>query len=249
MEALFSNNIIFVFFFAMLAIYNYSDLKEYQRMAIIYISIYALTILNIIGVKLAIGLMLLSLFCFLEIFTADEIKFKILVNPLYKIIDAIYLSFSQYAFGEMTCAFILLRIKLPDSITEQEVVFKILSLLLVVWALTVTLQQKYIIHTFDEMYKIFIDFPINETKFNKKLNEACHILTSIEDKLYFERKSYTFLSPKYITRILKNKIKQQKGNKKITCIFSAGNSFIKNIFDESRGYSTIPMQLIRSLGI
>lgn len=249
METLFSNNIIFVFFFAMLAIYNYSDLKEYQRMAIIYISIYALTILNIIGVKLAIGLMLLSLVCFLEIFTSDEIKFKILVSPLYKIIDAIYLSFSQYAFGEMICAFILLRIKLPDPIIEQEAVFKILSLLLVVWALTVTLQQKYIIHTFDDMYKIFIDFPINETKFNKKLNEACHILTSIEDKLYFERKAYTFLSPKYITAILKNKIKHKRGNEKIACIFWAGNNFIKNIFDESRGYSTIPMQLIRSLGI
>ena len=249
MEDLFSNNIIFVFFFAMIAIYNYSDLKEYQRMAIIYISIYSLTILNIIGVKLAIALMLLSLFCFFEIFTADEIKFKILVNPLYKIIDALYLSFSQYGFGEMVCALILLRIKLPEPIAEQTVVFKILSLLLVIMSLTVTLQQKYIIHTFDEMYKIFIDFPINETQFNQKLNEACYILTSVEDKFYFERNAYTFLSPKYIIKILKNKIKYQKGNQKIVCIIRAGNNFVKNIFDESRGYSTIPMQLIRSLGI
>lgn len=38
METLFNKNIIFIFFFAMIAIYNYSDLKEYQRMAIIYIS-------------------------------------------------------------------------------------------------------------------------------------------------------------------------------------------------------------------
>ena len=49
MESLFNENIIFIFFFAMIAIYNYSDLKEYQRMAIIYITVYALTILNIIG--------------------------------------------------------------------------------------------------------------------------------------------------------------------------------------------------------
>ena len=30
MEALFNGNVVFVFFFAVIAIYNYSDLKEYQ---------------------------------------------------------------------------------------------------------------------------------------------------------------------------------------------------------------------------
>ena len=54
------------FFFAMIAIYNYSDLKEYQRMAIIYISVSALVVLNIIGVKLELLLLVLSLFCFLK---------------------------------------------------------------------------------------------------------------------------------------------------------------------------------------
>ena len=119
METLFNENTIFIFFFAMIAIYNYSDLKEYQRMAIIYISVYALTVLNIIGVKMAVVLLLLSLFCFFEIFTADETKFKILVNPIYKIVDAIYISFSQYAFGGMCCAFLMLRIKIPGILNEQ----------------------------------------------------------------------------------------------------------------------------------
>lgn len=112
METLFNENIIFVFFFAMIAIYNYSDLKEYQRMAIIYISVYALTVLDIIGVKLAIALLVLSLFCFIEIFTSDETKFKILVNPIYKIIDFIYISFSQYAFGGMCCALFMRECKI-----------------------------------------------------------------------------------------------------------------------------------------
>lgn len=249
METLFNENIIFVFFFAMIAIYNYSDLKEYQRMAIIYISVYALTVLDIIGVKLAIALLVLSLFCFIEIFTSDETKFKILVNPIYKIIDFIYISFSQYAFGGMCCALFMLRIKIPDIINKQEMILKILSFLFMVWTLTATLQQKYVLHTFGEMYKTFTYFPINKIKFNEKLDEACSILISIEDKAYYERKSYSFLSPKYILEILKDKIRNQRGSKKITCVFSAGNRFIKNIFDESRGYSTIPMQLIRSLGI
>lgn len=249
METLFNENTIFIFFFAMIAIYNYSDLKEYQRMAIIYISVYSLTVLNVIGVKLALVLLIISLFCFFELFTSDETKFKILVNPIYKIIDFIYISLSQYAFGEMCFALLVLRIKLPGILNGQEVIFKILSFLLMVWTLTVTLQQKYVVHTFGEMYRIFTYFPINKVDFNEKLDEACSILTSIEDKLYFERKAYSFFSPQYLLSMLKDKINSQRGSRKIVAFFSAGNYFVKNIFNESRGYSTIPMQLIRSIGI
>ena len=179
----------------MIAIYNYSDLKEYQRMAIIYISVYALTILNIIGVKLAVVLLVISLFCFFEIFTSDEMKFKILINPIYKVVDFEYISFSQYAFGGMCCALLMLRIKLPEPLEQQNVVFKILSFLFMVWTLTTTLQQKYVIHTFGEMYKIFTWFPINKIDFNEKLDEACSILVSIEDRIYFERNAYSFFEP------------------------------------------------------
>ena len=105
MEALFNENIIFIFFFAMIAIYNYSVLKEYQRMAIIYISVYALTVLNIIGVKLAFLLLVVSLFCFFEIFTSDEMKFKILVNPVYKMADFMYISFHNTHLGECVLLF------------------------------------------------------------------------------------------------------------------------------------------------
>ena len=54
MVDLFNENTLFVFFFAMVAIYNYSALKEYQRMAIIYISVYALAALDIISIKLGL---------------------------------------------------------------------------------------------------------------------------------------------------------------------------------------------------
>lgn len=149
----------------------------------------------------------------------------------------------------MCCALLLLRIKLPEILNGQEVIFKILSFLFMVWTLTATLQQKYVINTFGEMYRIFTYFPINKVNFNEKLDEACSILISIEDKLYFERKAYSFFSPKYLLRMLKNKIRGQRGSQKIVSIFSAGNHFVRNIFNESRGYSTIPMQLIRSIGI
>lgn len=249
MENLFGGNIIFIFFFAMIAIYNYSDMKEYQRMTIIYISVYSLTVLNIIGVKLAAAFLAVSLFCFLEVFTSDEIKFRILVNPIYKIIDSVYISFSQYALGGMCLALLMLRLKLLEPFDKYNAVFKIISFLLMIWTITATLRQKYAIHTFGEMYNVFTLFPINKVEFNQKLDEACAILVSIEDNMYFERSAYSFLSPKYVVNILKNKIRSVCKSKRITYIFSTGTRFVKSIFDESRGYSTIQMQLIRSLGI
>lgn len=249
MEILFNKNIIFIFFFAMIAIYNYSDLKEYQRMAIIYISVYALAVLNIVGIKMALLLLIVSLFCFFEIFTSDEMKFKILVNPIYKAVDFIYISIFQYSFGGICLALLLLKIKLPETFDKQNIIFRTLSFLFIVWTLTAMLQQKYVIHTFGEMYRVFTYFPINKIEFNDKLYEACNILVSIEDKRYFEREAYSFFSVKYIISLIKGKIASQRGGKKVIYVLVNGNRFIKNIFDESRGYSTIPMQLVRSLGI
>ena len=249
METLFNKNIIFIFFFAMIAIYNYSDLKEYQRMAIIYISVYALAVLNIVGIKMALLLLIVSLFCFFEIFTSYEMKFKILVNPIYKAVDFIYISIFQYSFGGICLALLLLKIKLPETFDKQNIIFRTLSFLFIVWTLTAMLQQKYVIHTFGEMYRVFTYFPINKIEFNDKLYEACNILVSIEDKRYFEREAYSFFSVKYIISLIKGKIASQRGGKKVIYVLVNGNRFIKNIFDESRGYSTIPMQLVRSLGI
>ncbi|MDB6475331.1 hypothetical protein PMN51_16905 [Blautia wexlerae] len=61
MVDLFNENTLFVFFFAMVAIYNYSALKEYQRMAIIYISVYALAALDIISIKLGLLFLIVAL--------------------------------------------------------------------------------------------------------------------------------------------------------------------------------------------
>ena len=40
MESFFNENLVLLFFFSVIAIYNYSDLKEYQNICIIYIEVY-----------------------------------------------------------------------------------------------------------------------------------------------------------------------------------------------------------------
>lgn len=249
MEALFNGNIIFIFFFAMIAIYNYSDLKEYQRIAIIYITVYSLALTGILDTKLAIVLLFVSMFCFLEILTEDEIKFKILINPLYKILDCLYLSFSQYAFFTVLAAIILCNDYLKSLFYASKIIFMGLSVLIIIGAITNTLRQKFVISSFREMYKVFVDFPINKVDFNQKLKDASDILVSIEDRTYYERKGYTLLSLNAIKCILKHKPQYNKFSKRVKYVCGAGKRFVKNALKENRGYSTISMQLIRALGV
>ena len=86
----------------------------------------------------------------------------------------------------------MLKVKLPEALNTQNFIFRVLSWLFMVWTLTAILQQKYVIHTFGEMYKVFSQFPINKVLFNKKLDDAGNILVSIEDKRYFQRQAYSF---------------------------------------------------------
>lgn len=249
MEALFDGNIVFVFFFAMVAIYNYSDLKEYQRIAIIYITVYSLVVTGIVGIKLAIILLFLTMFCFLEILTKDETKFKIVVNPIYKILDCLYLSFFQYAIFYVIIAIVLCHNSFKNIFYGSEQFYLILSILVIIIAIARTLQQKFVINSFNEMYKVFAEFPINKVNFDQKLQDACDILVSIEDRTYYERKGYTFLSINALRCVLKRKIENNKISEKMKYTYIAGKKFVRNAFSEDRGYSTLPMQLIRSLGI
>lgn len=66
MELLFGGKAIFVFFFAMIAIYNYSNLKEYQRITIIYVTIYCLRLTGVVGSATAFIYLSIALFCFLR---------------------------------------------------------------------------------------------------------------------------------------------------------------------------------------
>lgn len=242
MENFFDENLILLFFFSVIAVYNYSDLKEYQKICIIYIAVYSMIILKKIDFLTSILFLFISLFCFFEIFSKDSQKYKILLNPIYKIIDCIYLSLAQYGF-----LFIIIALILFDF-SSVLCIFKVISIIFFIWGITVTLQQKSVIYSFTEMYKIFSEYPINKVKFNKKLDESCQILIALEDRKYFERRGYTFFSYDYIKNILKERIDRSNQNK-IHIIFKSSRNFFKNVIDEKRGYSTIPMQLMRSIGI
>lgn len=130
MADLFGGKAIFVFFFAMIAIYNYSNLKEYQRITIIYVTIYCLRITNVVSTKTAFVYLAIALFCFFEILTDDEKKLQLVINPAYKILDALYLSLAQYA---VLCE--VLSIWLAKYFNKYLFEIKWFSLICGVWSL------------------------------------------------------------------------------------------------------------------
>lgn len=249
MEALFNNNIVFVFFFAMLAIFDYSSIKEKQKIAIIYLTVYALIFMNIIGIKMALFLLVSSMFTFFEILTEDDTKFKIIVNPIYKVIDCLYISLFQYSFLKVIISIVLCLDCFNDLFVGSNFIFSVISAIFIIMAITSTLQQKFTVNSINEMYRVFRDFPINKVDFNDKLDDACKILVSIEDSTYYTRKGYTFMSFDFVINILKNRLGEGTFKSNVRYMLTAGTQFAKNVLSEKRGYSTIPMQLVRSLGI
>ena len=60
-----------------------------------------------------------------------------------------------------------------------------LSFVMIVRALTHTLQQKFVIYSFYEMYRVFTEFPINQVDFNdENFDEACKILHRAKSTVY-----------------------------------------------------------------
>lgn len=245
MKALFENSTPFLFFFAMIAIFNYTDMKLEQRISLIYVSVYALVVLEIIGSKLAFLFLALTMLCYLEIFTNDSMKLKLLINPIYKLIDCIYLSVSQYYLVYIMVSVLCFNYRTERWLGEYAVYLKLFSVLPLGYGIISVLRQKYTINTFEDMFVVFMEYPIQTVSFNDKLKDVCSILVSIEDRGYFRRKAYTFLSLPYLLSGMKRKLSDRSFKEKMRC----GSDCIKSVITGKRGYSTLPMQLIRTLGI
>lgn len=253
MAELFGGNAVFVFFFAMIAIYNYSNLKEYQRITIIYVTIYCLRMTDAVTTITAFIYLSIALFCFFEILTDDEKKLQFIINPVYKLLDALYLSLAQYA---VLCE--VLSISLANYFWKYLFEYKmigtcygVMSLIMMVVTVTITLQQRYVV----KMYRVFAKYPLNEFEEDEKLIEASTILVSLEDRLYYERKGYTNFSFRVANTIISERVPRIGSHKltyiknKIVVMIKLVRNVIKNIITYDRGYSTIQMQLVRSLGL
>ena len=197
--------------------------------------------INTIGLKTAFLFIFLTLFSYLELLTNDQMKFKLLVNPVYKLVDCLYLSFAQYYLLPFLISICCFYYKFDIWFGSYSKLFIIPSIIFLAYSLIKVLQQKFVIASFSKMYSVFSAFPIADVDFNDNFEDACNILVAIEDRDYFERTQYTNFTFSFLKRKLKSV--------SLFKTFNLGKNFISNIVTGTRGYSTIPMQLIRSIGL
>lgn len=72
MESLFNNNLFFIYLFACIAIVNYPNFKENQKILLIYLMTFGLSFLNILDFAMSLVFLLLSTFVYLEFLSNDN---------------------------------------------------------------------------------------------------------------------------------------------------------------------------------
>ncbi len=279
MERLFAGNIPILYFIAVLYILMMDKLKINQRILIIYIFSYIVKIYGILDFKILLFILNVDLFIYLEYLTSDRVKTEIVSNFGYRLIDYCYKMIFEYSFLYFIlamfiktqffmncCNTVYSLLPISGSMLQNLAWFwSSISILLLLTAVTLLSMQLYSTNTFTYMKSKLDEVTTwNILQLSNSQREKLYMLSSIEDKSYFEREnSYNFFSIEFLRyklRKLKNtafefKIKGvlkpgffRRLKEKIIYMISKIKK-LKNIKRYIRGYSTIEMQLIRTLGI
>lgn len=242
-----------------LLIISLKDVKLSQnlKVGVLYLASFIMTLAGWIEVWLGVAFLLLASFLVLEVFTDDPEK-KTLFNFAYKLIDCLYRLIVEYYLCLYLLSIIVMFIgnslvvscqnspfnnSLLNDICADTSTFSasivILATILVASSLLCITRMKFetknitnIIHELSLNDIYYIPTETMRTKFA--------MLVAFEDRTFFSRaeNSHTILSPTIA-----------KGALKYITVHQVLHPFrtLKKIF--SRGYGTIEMQLIRSVGV
>lgn len=266
MTTIFAGSIFFIYVFSCIAIINYSNFNFKQKISLIYITNIGMVYVGLIGAGYSLLLLIVILYLYEEFLqTEDQDKNTIIINPIYKIIDCVYMSI----FKDQVLWIVL--VLLMNSYTAQCLLdeFYICSVYGSVVPLLICFHklyaQKFKLNLITDMYKEFNKNVYEALNLSDpKVNKIFKFIAAIEDKSFFIRtNSYNWMS----TEFIKYRKKQRKINKRKKSYQETKRNiwgYIKNplntffIFKEhlgdkvgklKRGYSTIEMQMIRVLGI
>lgn len=262
LETILGGNTFLLYFMGLLYILINKDFDKCQKIVMIYVFVYSLKIFNIIDLKvLFIGLTIVS-FLYIEFLSEDNVKNILLCNIIYKIIDYMYKLIFEYSAvyfcGSLILMSNIIQIDLPiiqllnRYIPIIGIKINIISLLLVLYAINNITSQKFETYSFKHIKQKMDEINIwNNVKSNNIDSLKLNMLIDVEDKSYFIRENtYNFLSFEFIKYKIKRGIRKLKYVnidknilKKVTILP------IKNTKKYIRGYSTIEMQIIRTLGI
>ncbi len=268
LEGLLNGNPILLYFVGIFYILINENFEKSQKIIVVYMLSYCLRLFDIIEFKTIIIVLNIVAFLYLEFLTKDNIKNKILNNIWDKIKDYIY----KIIF-EFSGVYFLISITIISYNFVQQIQFfsiniliaNIISIILIMYTFNNVISEKYATLAFSQIKKKMDNITIwtKIPKISEENKEKLNMLVDIEDKSYFIRESsYNFLSLEFFTyKMYKKTVKKEniKYNLKRKQIINYIKKFFRDLLDIEnffqkiskyvRGYSTIEMQLIRTLGI
>lgn len=254
MESLFNNSYVMIYFFTIVTIFNYERLEEEQSIGIMYILLYSMLFLNpkTISLGMAVALLLASMFCVVEFLTQDKDKYILLGNPLYKLVDCLLRAFTQFHLLWILLAYLCLAGShhLFDGGTTIRHIGVAVSMILLLVGINDMLKQKFRIAPVGDMLQVFKQYPINEFSLDKVNLHGFGILVALEDDTYWERESDTYLSEAMVRHVLSKRLGPwAPSRERRREMWHLVKSFVINTLHHKRGYSTLQMQLVRSVGV
>lgn len=258
MEKFFESNLYILF-----ALITYSILmaanpkKLNQKVLVLYIFMFLLKVSNILDLKIMILVFLLCTFIYFGFLTDDEFKNKIIKNIIFKFIDYFYIMIIYYKFLYFMISIFFISNFFFSIYYGPKIIPYLISFIILIYTVIKITEQNF------ELYKFtYIKSKLDEKVYfgnYKKLNNAkSFILTYIEDKSFFIRKnSYSFISCDFIKYKFLNisQLVSNAENKKLQIKYILNNlkekiiNILKNYKSYVRGYSTIDMQLFRTIAI
>lgn len=265
MEALFSENQTLVYFIGVFYIFINDSFDKKQKISIVYIFSYILKLFGIMSLKVMLTILVLTSFLYIGFLSSDSLKNSILGNMWCKFKDYIYKVVFEYSALYFILSIILLsnlmQEKIPIltyaniDISIIGIKINIISILIFIYTLNNIVSQKYETITFDAIKKKMDDVAIwSKTTITEDDKRKLELLVDIEDKSYFYRKnSYNFFSFEFLKyKINRRKIKYAIQNINVKEVLFKDipiKRMIKKMRTYIRGYSTIEMQIIRTLGV
>ena len=206
---------------------------------------FLVSISNIIDKKIFLSLFMFIFYIYNEYLVDDEYKSKIINTAQDRIMDTLYLVY-KYKFILFVISLFIISYFFKTYIIDLKLVGIFISFIMLMYISHKVATNSFEVNKITDIYHKLGNF----NSFNRISKNKSLIITDIEDKTFYIRKnSYTLLSVDY----LKHKMKDLG----FTNLFMLIKYFIKKLglnnslksVDKIRGYSTIEMQLFKTLSI
>lgn len=214
MNDLLGGSLFFLYIFSVVTVANYSKFDNKQKISILYILTYGIEF-NRSSTQVNSGILYISFICsvFLleEYWNDDKYKNKLIKRIVYKITDFLYQFIFVYKGIIFSAAYFILANKDKINIKIQNIynqnfewITVAISAVMLVLAIHSIFTWSVEHFSYTEMMNRINQYPyykmleneLSEEEFEKRL----YLITDMEDRFFFQRKSYTVLSLEYIKR-------------------------------------------------